>query len=194
MKFFSFYEIIFSIFLSIFTGVIYGGIYCASETIVIFFKNILFVIPNSIKIVCFAKGEIIKECGRKRQKKLGGIEKNIFDAIIFLLFGIGLVFLSYVALDGYIRLYLFVTCGIFFIISKRFFGRIFIIIFDKILGIIYYVSLLLFCFLFLPVQRVFRLIFICIKSLIAPIYKRIKTERSNKIVKMKLSLIYRVIK
>lgn len=194
MKFFTSYELIFSLILSLFSGVIYGGVYCASESICGFVKKLFFLIPNSIRLVrSKEKTGIIKKIKGLEDVKLGAFEKNIFESLIFILFGIGMLILSYIALDGYIRLYLFISTGIFFLLSYRLFGKMFVLIFDKIWAIIYSVLLTALYIALKPIYKILSLILLSLRKVSLPVIKKIRRKRSYYLTISKISETEKVI-
>ena len=126
MKFFTAYEIFLSVILSASTGFLYGGFFCASENILIFLKKILSVLPISISLITKKQEKcFFKKIFEYRKFKLSFIERTIFDALFFTSFGAGFIILSYISLDGYIRLYSIFLTLLFFFLSYKFFGKIF---------------------------------------------------------------------
>ena len=77
MKFFTVYEIIYSLLLSMASGIIFGGIYSASESIFLFFKEMIFIFPNAIRLLPNLSRNTIRNNRVVRKKiKLSNIERN----------------------------------------------------------------------------------------------------------------------
>jgi hypothetical protein len=193
MKFFTVYEIVNSIFLSAISGILFGGIYCASESILIFLKEMILVIPNALKLLVAGSFKNMVNCAKKRKNiSLSNIERNIFEAVLFFAFGITLILISYLALDGCMRLYTFIVTVIFFLFARKYIGKIFSSVFKRIFGATYFITLLLISFLFLPIYKAFNKLGPPLKKLVSPIVSLIRKKQSSRIIRSKLKEIRKV--
>ncbi|MBE6643893.1 MAG: hypothetical protein E7612_00780 [Ruminococcaceae bacterium] len=191
MKFFTVYEIFISIILSAATGFLYGGFFCASENILIFLKKIISIFHISISVISKKEEKrFLERIFEYRKFNLTVIERTVLDFLFFTLFGVGFIILSYVTLDGYIRLYLIFLTLLFFFISCKFFRKIFVVVFDRILGIIYNIFLLCVSIALFPLYKLLKFIFNFIKKIARPIKRICMLKRSNRLVKKKLKKIY----
>ena len=154
MKFFTVYEILNSIIISALSGIAFGVIYCASESIFVFIKEMIFVLPNSVRILpSLKRHNIVSTIKCKPTVKLNKIEKNIFEAVMFLLFGMGCILISYIALDGFIRIYIFLLTALFFIISFKYIGKKILFVFERIFGEIYFITVIMMCTFLFPLYK-----------------------------------------
>jgi len=165
MNFFSLEEVLISLLYSVIYGTVCGCLYKASARILRAIKKIflfLFYVcklsqkPTYKDILVTAKNnEIIPK------SKIG---KNIYEFILFLFFGTGLIILYYITLDSIFRVYIAITVVLFFFISKEFVGNIFVRVFDFLFNSVYFLLLYLFTFSFYPLHQ-----------LLAPLFRHIKT-------------------
>ena len=187
MKFFTVYEILISILLSAFSGILFGGIYCASESIFVFLKEMFFIFPRALKLLPDISVKNIADSAKHRKKiELGSIERNVFEAILFFLFGISVLLISYVALDGYIRLYIFVVTALFFSLSQKYISKMSSAVLERFFGEIYFITLLFISVLLWPLCKVMRLTASLFRKLTGPAVYRVRKKRSAHILNEKL--------
>jgi hypothetical protein len=190
MKFFTVLEILNSILFSLASGIVFGGIYSASESILIFLKEMLFIFPNAIRLLPFLSRKTFHNNTVIRKKiKLSSIERNIFEAFIFSFFGIVMILVSYVALDGYIRLYIFISAAIFSFLSYKFIGKKFSSVFDRIFREIYFITVLLLSLLLFPIYKTGAMLIPVIKKAFGPLIRAVIKKRSERLLKIKLKEI-----
>lgn len=195
MKFFTVYEIINSIFFSAFSGVAFAGIYCASESIIVFIKEMLLIIPSAIKLLPELSFEnLLKSVKIRKKISLNSIERNVFEAILFFTFGISLILISYAALDGYIRVYIFIVATLFFVLSRKYIGKIFSSVFARLFGAIYFITLIFVSVLLWPLYKMFKRLTAPLKRLVSPVASFIRKKRSSRILRSKLKEIRREMK
>ncbi len=124
MIYFKTSEIIFSIYSSAILGVIFGILYSSSLETLGYLKKFISLpfqcLKNARK---FSVKRIFIISFEKNNTKISKISKNIYEFLIFTLFGCFTIILSYIALDGVFRLYVLVIIGFFFMISKSTIGN-----------------------------------------------------------------------
>ncbi len=187
MKFFTVYEILNSILFAAVSGIIFGGIYSASESVFAFLKEMLFVFWKGIKLLPYLSWKTLRNSIKSRKEiKLSSVERNIFEAFLFSFFGIAMILISYIALDGYIRLYIFVLTVIFFFLSKKYIGKMFSLVFDEIFGVIYFITLLLISLFFFPAYKLVLMLTPLIKRIFSPVAKAVRKRRFERLLKKKI--------
>lgn len=187
MKFFTAIEILRSIFLSVIAGTLFGCLYRAAEVILISLRKIVFLLPNAMSAAGSLKSRGISEyINRKRRIKLSPVAKNIFDFFIFLFFGISLILLYYVTLDGIFRIYVLITVSLCFTVAQRFFGKPFAAVFDWVFSKIYFVLFLLLTICTFPIVKAVKFVKKQVTKLIVPIRAKYVNKRSQWLIKRKL--------
>ena len=195
MKFFTVYEIFISILFSALSGILFGGFYCASERIFVFLKEMFFSFPYAVRLLPdISIKNILGNVKNRKKIGLAGIEKNLFEAVLFFTFGISMILISYVALDGYIRLYIFIVTALFFILTQKYIGKMFSLVFDRIFGTIYFITILFVSVLLWPLYKLLNKLTPLFKRLVNPIIYRIRKKRSAHILRAKLVEIGKVMK
>ena len=190
MKFFTVYEIINSILLSSVSGIIFGCIYSASESILIFLKEIVFIFPNAIRLFPFLSQKAIwKNAVARKKIKLSFVGRNIFEAFLFSFFGIAMILISYIALDGYIRLYIFLLAAIFFFLSHKYVGKKFSAVFDRVFGVIYFITSFLISIILFPLYKAAIKFIPPIRKAFSPLLKAVRRKRCERLLKNKLNEI-----
>ena len=183
MKFFSISEILSSIMLSAFLGVLFGGIYFASELFFIYIKQFILILPRSIGLLSkLSREELKKAFARIEKAGISLIERNVYECLLFLVFGILFILCSYVSLDGYIRVYFILSTVLFAFISYRSLGKIFSAVLKRIFGGIYLITLIIFVFSLYPVYYVLNKIYILIRRASAPLVLFMVRKRSDKLL------------
>ena len=130
MSGFSFSEILCSVFCAILYGAIFSILYCTIECL-IYFLNLCKYIPKHgifySKILSLSIDTDVKETNKKN---------TFFIFLRIIMFAIGFMLLSYITLDGKIRLYMLILSSASYLISNfvffTFFKRIVTWIFEKI--------------------------------------------------------------
>ena len=195
MRFFTVYEIFKSIILSVFAGFLFGGLYCVSENIFTSIKKTILIIPHSIKLLSDFSLQKAKMYIRKEKKvKLNIVTKNIFEAIIFLVIGIFTIILFYISLDGIVRIYVILITATFFLITKKFIGKFFSFVFERIFGVIYSILLIPVCVLLFPIYKILGLTKKLIVKMLAPIKSYIEKNHSKNLVQRKLFEIEKILR
>lgn len=193
MKFFSAVEILNSLFFSIIFGIISGCIYKSSVCIMCAIKKTILIPFDSLRLSgVFSLNKVINKCKNRKSVKLTLIEENIFEAILFSLFGLSTIFIIYIFLDGVFRFYIILTVVIFFIISVKTIAKWFEYVFEKIYGKIYFFELLIFSTLLFPIIKVFSFVYYKIIKITAPLKMKYKISKSLCIEKKKINEIFKL--
>jgi len=195
MKFFSAAEFLNSLIFSMFFGIVSGCIYKSSVFIICAIKKTFLIPFDSFKLSCnFSLNKVKLKWNTRRNLKLNLIEKNIFEAILFSIFGLSILFIIYIFLDGVFRFYIILTVVIFFIISVKTISKWVANVFEKIYEKIYFIELLLFSSILLPITKIFLFIYNKAEKITAPIKTKYKISRSISIEKNKINEIFKLIK
>ena len=194
MKFFSAVEILNSLFFSMFFGIISGCIYKSSVFIMCAIKKTFLIPFDSFKLSCdFSLNKVKYKWNTRSKLKLNLIEKIIFEAILFSIFGLSTLFIIYIFLDGVFRFYIILTVVIFFIISVKTIAKWGGIVFEKIYGKIYFIELLFFSSILLPITKVLLFIYTKLAKITAPIKIKYKISKSICIEKKKINETFKLI-
>jgi len=190
MKFFAFFEILRSVFLSAVTGFIFGCIYMASERIFLAVRKIIYLVPNVISCYKdFSYGTVYKKIKKQNIVKFTPVTQNIYEAILFLLFGIYTVLLTYIVLDGVFRIYILITVILFFFVAKKSIGNIFAKLFDKVFANLYFIFFLAFTVFIFPIYKFINVIVKFSKRVLMPLQIFYLKWRSEKlIIKKKMEI------
>ena len=191
MKFFTFFEFIRSVFLSALAGLFFGCVYRASERILPAVRKIICLLPNVISALSdYSYRNICKKIKEHNTVKLTVVGKNIYEAVLFLLFGIGVVLLNYVTLDGVFRIYVLIIVSVFFFVSQKIIGDLFSKIFDRIFEVFYFISFWAMTVLVFPLYKLTQLFVASAKKIIAPIQKKYTIFRCKKLILRKKNEVY----
>lgn len=187
MKFFTAAEIFNSFFFSILLGIISGCIYKSSVCILCALKKTVLIPWDALKVSSAFSTREVKRISQSRDNiKLTILGKNIFEGILFSLFGLSIILIIYIFLDGVFRFYIILTVVIFFVISVKTiakgFGKAFTKTYDKF----YIIELFIMALFLLPTTKVSVLIFNVILKLISPIKIKLKIKKSLQIQKRKI--------
>lgn len=195
MKFFTVSEILISIFFSALSGILFGGIYCASESIFLFLKEMILIFPMAVKLSSdISLKNIINKIKSRKKICLGSIERNVFEAIMFFFFGIVMILISYATLDGYIRFYIFIVTALFFILSRKYIGKLSSAVLERIFRAIYFITIIFISVLIWPLHKVLNKLTPLVKRVVMPAVYSIRKKRSERILKAKLREISKVMK
>lgn len=195
MKFFTVSEILISIFFSAISGILFGGIYCASESIFLFLKEMILIFPMAVKLSPdISLKNIINKIKSRKKICLGSIERNVFEAIMFFFFGIVMILISYATLDGYIRFYIFIVTALFFILSRKYIGKLSSAVLERIFRAIYFITIIFISVLIWPLYKVLNKLTPLVKRVVMPAVYSIRKKRSERILKAKLREISKVMK
>lgn len=195
MKFFTVTEILISIFFSAISGILFGGIYCASESIFLFLKEMILIFPMAVKLSPdISLKNIINKIKSRKKICLGSIERNVFEAIMFFFFGIVMILISYATLDGYIRIYIFIVTALFFILSRKYIGKLSSAVLERIFRAIYFITIIFISVLIWPLHKVLNKLTPLVKRVVMPAVYSIRKKRSERILKAKLREISKVMK
>lgn len=190
MKFFTLEEIIISVFVSMMSGIVMGGIYSASYAIYVFLYRIVFVVKESFLIAGKYSSESIKSSNRRISEiTVGTISKNVFEGFLFTLFGLSVIILYYILLDGIFRLYVLFLIGITFFFSSKFFGAVFN---KTVKYILDFITLLLLSALGLIISPFYYVFFISrrlFRAIYAPIRNKALKSNSKRIYIKKIKII-----
>ena len=188
MKFFTFREIMLSIAVSVISGILMGGVYSASGEIMTFLYKIFHIVGDSIKICSSLHIKTIKEIQkRSKNKKYGKIYRNVFESILFTIFGFIIILLYYAYLDGVYRLYVIAIIAFFFFISKNLCKKAFHLILKVPLDYIYTALTVILAIIIAPIRKILSLVGKATKALALPIQIYILKKRSDLLYKNKLS-------
>ena len=190
MKFFTTSEIFRSVIFAVLSGTLFGCIYKSSESLIFSLKKTLFLLIDSFDLSSNFTISKFKEIKSKRRSlKMSVLAKNIFEGIMFSLFGIATLLVLYICLDGIFRLYIIFITIIFFLLSQKtiaqYFSRIIEIIFNKV----YSLLLFLLSLILIPFSKIIKVLKQMIKRIILPIKLKLKRERSLYLVKKKIKEI-----
>lgn len=187
MNFFTEAEIFYSLFYSVLLGVLYGCIYKSSVCILCVFKKTILIPFDALMLSSNFSFVKAKEKAKFRNKlTLTMLEKNIFEGILFSLFGLSIILIIYVFLDGVFRFYIILTVVIFFIISAKTIAKGFESILTKINDKLYAIELYIIAIFLLPFTKAILFIFNIILKLTAPIKIKLKIKKSLHIKKRKI--------
>lgn len=154
MIYFETSEIIFSIYTSAILGLVFGFIYSSSLETLGYVKKFIYLPFQSAKnAVNFSIKRIFIISFEKNNSKIGKVSKNLYEFLIFTIFGCITILLSYVALDGVFRLYVLVIIGLFFILSKRTLGNLSEKILKLIYSCMYFITSLVISAMMIPIAR-----------------------------------------
>ena len=154
MKYFSIVDIIRSILFASIYGLICGCLYKASACILAAILKLV-ALPRDILLLykCFslknAKSITLNQKLNLRSK----VGKNIFEFFVFLTFGLGLILLFYVCLDGMLRLYVLVLFLLFFYVSSKTVGLYFELLFSHLFSFVHLILLTISGFLLYPIYK-----------------------------------------
>ena len=190
MRFFTTFEILNSILISILTGTFFGCVYSASESIFSAIRVMIYIPIDAHNRIC-TKNSL-------RQKNKEGnfkfhILKNILEALLFLFFGVGVILMLYLTLDGVFRFYVITIVAIFFILGKNTLGEPFRKIFDCVFKKIYLILYNVVYFIMLPIYKAFLFLKKHIIKLILPLKIKIVNFKSKKLIKKKKSTAVQII-
>ncbi len=130
---FSTYETI----ISVLYAVLYGACFCILYSLMIILRNIINSLVDLMRnIVCYDKIYVMpKGIVSKNDRNISAS----FLLISVILYVIGIVLVSYAALDGIIRLYMIIiSSALFFLLKNAFFSklnRLFFVIFDYFMAL-----------------------------------------------------------
>ncbi len=195
MKFFSFSEILNSLFGSIVFGLICGCLYKASACI----------LRCVVKLFCFPKDYLLlsKSFTINNSKQLSfkmpeltssPIYVNIFDFLLFLTFGTGLILFNYIFADGTFRLYILVLVVFSFYVSNKTVGKYFDSFFAFLFSFSYFIFLTIVCILLYPFYRLTVIILGKISTFIVFIRRNILKKHSIILAKRKKLQIMSIIR
>ena len=179
MIYFSFYEILKALVAFFVLGCLFGGFYNCMGHLILFFKELI-LIPKSSYL---KYKKIPYKYKKTRQNSFSNITLFFIDFIFIFIFGISFILLSYIVLDGDIRMYSLLLVFIGYVLSLKVLGAFFPVLISKLSNIIIIILKKLFFIILYP------LFFLCdnIIKLISPIIKII-TNR-YKILKFRLLVL-----
>lgn len=187
MKFFATFEILQSVLLAAAAGLIFGCVYRASERIFFAFGKLLSLIPSVISTLGnFSRKAVKEKIRRKNTGMATPLMRNLFEAIVFLIFGIATLLLFYIALDGVFRVYVLITVVIFFVFAKRSLGKAFADIFDRIFFCIYYVLFISVGVILIPMYKLTNGFLKVLKKFYIPVSDKIRQKHSRRLIKTKI--------
>ena len=156
MKYFTDFEILRSIYLSLFFGIFLACIFVASDSFCYTVKRIFATPADTLKLVRNFSAKSLKCILAKREDRKREKVNNVYDAIIFSLFGVLFILHFYVILDGNFRIYAFFISIVTFAVFKKTVGRLFSIIFKKIFLYIKSAVLFLCALAALPMYKILK--------------------------------------
>ena len=193
MIFFTFSEIVISLLCSIFLGVIFGGVYFASELLLSFVKGSFLIIPRAFLLSRKLSITNMKiQINAMKRVKLFAVEKNIFEFFVFLFFGISFIVLSYITLDGSLRAYMLIPLCLFGFISYKYLGNFFSSVFYRLFLGIYSISVVSLAVCFLPLCRFYVLLQRLFVFILFPLKLKIIKKRSLSLLNRKICMIYKI--
>ena len=163
-------------------GCILGGMYTCAKSIIIFLLKVVF-----LPIDTFQKEIIITNKDYKsEQKKESGIIKNLFDFLFLLVCAILFIVVSYIFLDGAVRILCLLFFIVGFIISFKFLSGLITRFVIKTTDFIYR-CLTRLCFIALyPLFFIIRLIKKLLKPIIKLTAKALIKKKNKRIIVKKL--------
>ena len=119
MIYFEASELIYAVLASVMLGAIFGALYSSFGEFYSFFifsfKSLYFAVLNCHHISI----KRIKDCILNKNKNISRITKEILDFLFFISFGCSLILITYVTLDGALRIFIPLTAlMVFWIINK----------------------------------------------------------------------------
>jgi len=187
MKFFTTAEILYSLFLSGLFGIFFGSVYVATEKISVAFLKTLRLVPSVIaSLNNFSVSEARKRLKKANAFRMNSLIHNILEFVFFLIFGIALILLFYIALDGVFRVYILIAVIAFFVISMKTVGNMFADLFDRIFSFIYAILFYFLAVLFLPWYITAKHIVKYICRLTKPLRDKKLKKRSERLIKRKI--------
>ncbi len=194
MKFFTVAEILNSVFLSAFSGVIFGCVYECFEAILSCTRKILNIFYDVIRVLpLFSRKNVNNIIKNKECVKASAFTGNLYEGTFFFIFGIFFILLLYITLDGIFRVYILATVLIFFVLSKRYLGAPAAKAINKILNSVYTVVFWSVLILFIPPFKLFRLIKGAYMKIASPIKLRKLKKHSKKLISKKISEIQKAV-
>ncbi len=184
MIFFTFSDFLNSIFLSSFTGIIFGCFYVASKSILISIKKFV-VIFKDVYIAFKYKKRVMKDS----YIHLSVVSSNIYEFILFSFFGLSTITVIYLTLDGVFRAYVVLIALLSFFISKNTVGTLFSKLYTYIFNKFYIVLFETLYIMLAPFLMLFNLIYSLIKKAILPLKIKKLRKISKKIIITKLKYI-----
>ena len=187
MKFFTNAEIFRSIYLSLLFGVFLSTTHISANFLSVALRKMLLVPYNTIKLSRRFSIKYIIELSKlncRTQK-----HRNLFDAILFSLFGILFILHFYVTSDGIFRLYVVVIVIFAFCSFQKFIGSKFIPILEKCFTFIYTIILFFCGFVTAPMYKITSLSVKIIQKLTEPLLKQYRLKKSKRIMAKKKKAI-----
>lgn len=187
MKFFTASEIFRSVLFAAISGTLFGCLDKSFECLICALKKTLFIFFDSFSLSSNFNIKRFNEIKSKRKNlKMSMLLKNIFEGIMFSLFGIATLLLLYICLDGVFRIYIIVITVIFFLISAKTIAQGFSRLFDMLFDKFYSMLLFLFSLILVPFSKAIMMLSQIIKKLSLPIKLKIIKTRSKYIMKKKI--------
>lgn len=188
MIYFSFLEIVCSVFAFLFLGLAIGFFHAVFNEIFLSLRRLLMLLFYSVTMrIEFARPQ--KKQVKYRAPKNMSLLYHFVDFFRFLFYGISYIIVLYAVLDAEFRIYsLIITVVCSYISFKSFgnlFARIYNIVFDFIYKTLYWVLKLI----VLPIKKIGLIIYACIWKLTAPVRKKYRMLHSGRIIKKKISEI-----
>lgn len=192
MKFFTDSEIIRSIYLSLLFGAFLSATYISADFLSEALKKILFLPYNATKLC--------KRFSIKYSVKLSEVKKrsresrrNLFDAIIFSIFGILFILHFYITTDGIFRIYVVALVALSFCFSGKIIGNTVTPALEKCFSFIYAIILFFGGFIALPMYKTASLSVKIIQKLTEPLFRRYRLKKSKRIIAKKLREVEKLI-
>ena len=155
MIYFTRLELLNSIFASVFFGVLFGLMYSTLNELFSFLTSLFRLLPGVINNSAYISRDGIKSLVMNKNNSVSPLIKTFLDFSYFLLFGLSLILVTYVTLDGVFRYYVpLIAFSVFLLINninKSIFSGIIKTILDSILFI--YV-LILELIMYLPIKLI----------------------------------------
>ena len=190
MNYFTSGDILFSILTTLIYGFAFGMLYKSLQEILFIFKRIITLIPCAI-IICdqIPIRGIKKHIKSKNNIRKLSVSRHILDFLYFSCFGITLILINYVTLDGVVRLYIPLIAIISFIIANLTLGDLASKILYKAFNKIYLAVFIACSILFRYPVKLFKILLKKVKLKYLALNKIINARRSKKLIEKKINEI-----
>ena len=195
MNYFTAGDILFSILTTLIYGFVFGMLYKSLQEILFIFKRLITLIPCAI-IICdqIPISGIKKHLKSKNNITKLSVSRHILDFLYFSCFGITLILINYVTLDGVVRLYIPLIAIISFITANLTLGDLASKILYKVFNKIYLALFIACSIVFRYPVKLFKILLEKVKLKYLTFNKKINARRSKKLIEKKINEIKNVSK
>lgn len=186
MIFFTLAEIFRSVTFAAICGILFGMFYNISTSVLKSVIKLIFIIPKTFYVF---KNSQKRSTDNKTFVRFSAVYKNVLDFSVFFLFGISVILLYYIILDGVFRLYVIsIVTAMFFITSKSI-GNLCATVYNRLFDKFYsFLSKIMYVLCF-PEYKLFVYAFIAVKTAAAPLIRIYRQRYSKYITSKKLKQI-----